>query len=434
MRGRLARGAVAGALSLAMTGLMAGVAAAGQASPASQASQAGREQPGMSQTARNTGPAGTGPASTARRAGDHVDAQRGLAAYEALQRNLYYPQYGLYHCDNTCTSDNHLGTLWPFTSAFAATGYLAAMPGAGHGLAAALSDRQRGLTAYYDPHEVDPAGQAQPPAFASEAEPPLGPGAATYYDDNAWVALDELYAYGVTHDPHDLAIAEGLFHFVVTGWDGSSSDPCPGGVFWEDAAGSARNTVSNGPNAEVGLLIYRATGQAYYLRWATRMYDWARGCLETPDGMYNDHINPDGTINTALWSYNQGTMIGAGALLYAITGSRSYLQQAEQTASASMSYYAGSKLYSQPDAFNAIYFRNLFYLAEFTHDQAYRQTAAAYAQTAWSQDRQPNGLISDPDPAGGEAMVNQTAPMAEIYALLAGSPPMPPIPNRGTGR
>jgi hypothetical protein len=394
--------AAAAALGLALTGAIAGTANASPARPAQPAAQAERL----------------------------IDAQRALLTYQALQQNLYLPQYHLYQCDS-CSSTNFYGTLWPFSNAFVATNYVAALNGADHKVVAGIPARQQGLTAYYYSDETGLEGQAQPPAYASEVEPPLGQGAATYYDDNAWVALDEMYAYGVTGDAKDLHIAENIFRFVTTGWDTATSGPCPGGVFWEDVAGSARNTVSNGPNAEVGLLLYQVTGQASYLHWATRMYDWARSCLENSDGMYNDHINPDGTINTALWSYNQGTMIGAGVLLYRITGDRAYLRQAEQTASASVSYYGtGNRLYSQPDVFNAIMFRNLFYLAQITGTQVYRQMAASYAQTAWTQDRQPDGLISDPDPTGGEAPVNQTAPMAEIYALLAGAPPlMPTVPG-----
>jgi hypothetical protein len=122
-------------------------------------------------------------------------------------------------------------------------------------------------------------------------------------------------------------------------------------------------------------------------------------------------------------------MIGAGALLYQITGNQAYLQQAEQTAAASVSYYGtDNRLYSQPDVFNEIMFRNMFYLAQITGNQSYQQMAASYAQTAWTQDRQSNGLINDPDPTGGEAPVNQTAPMAVIYGLLAGAPPLMPTP------
>ena len=118
-------------------------------------------------------------------------------------------------------------------------------------------------------------------------------------------------------------------------------------------------------------------------------------------------------------------MIGAGTLLYQITGDTSYLEQAEQTAAASVSYYSsGDNLYQQPDVFNAIFFRNLLALAKIDHDPGYARLAASYADTAWLQDRQPNGLFTDPDPSGGESLENQTAPMAEIYALLAQSPPV----------
>jgi hypothetical protein len=398
-RGRLAgvAGAVALslALSLALTGTIAGTASASSARPAAQSQQ-------------------------------QVNAARALLTYQALQKNLYLPQYHLYQCDS-CSTTNFYGTLWPFSNAFAATDYVAALSGADYQVAADIPAREQGLTHFYDSDETGPEGQAQPPGYASEVEPPLGAGAPTYFDDNAWTALDEMYAYGVTGDATDLRIAENIFRFVTTGWDTTASDACPGGVFWEDVAGSPRNTVSNGPNAEVGLLLYQVTRQASYLHWATKMYDWVRSCLENSDEMYNDHINPDGTINTALWSYNQGTMIGAGALLYRITGDRAYLQQAEQTAAASVSYYGtDDRLYGQPDVFNAIMFRNLFYLAQITGTQVYRQMAASYAETAWTKDRQSDGLISDPDPSGGEAPVNQTAPMAEIYALLAGAPPLMP--------
>ena len=143
------------------------------------------------------------------------------------------------------------------------------------------------------------------------------------------------------------------------------------------------------------------------------------------NGMYYDHLDDNGSVNTALWSYNQGTMIGAGALLYQITDDRTYLQQAEQTAAASVSYYSSdSNLYHQPDVFNSIFFRNLFALAKVNHDPSYARLAASYADTAWLQNRQSNGLFTDPDPTGGESLENQTAPMAEIYALLAQSPPV----------
>jgi Glycosyl hydrolase family 76 len=288
-----------------------------------------------------------------------------------------------------------------------------------------MEARDRGLMKYYDTQETTPTGQPQPPAFASGVRPPLDSDQPTYYDDNAWVGLDLMQEYGLIHQRSDLTRAEDVFHFVVSGWDTRTNVACPGGVFWEDVANSPRNTISNAPNAEVGLEIYQATHDPYYLQWAKRMYAWVRGCLMSADGMYYDHLDDNGSVQASLWSYNQGTMIGAGALLYRITGDRTYLNQAEQTATASVSYYGSDgNLYHQPDVFNAIFFRNLFELAKINHDPSYARMAASYADTAWLQNRQSTGLFSDPDATGGESLENQTAPMVEIYALLAQQPPV----------
>ncbi|MBV9795780.1 MAG: hypothetical protein JO016_17780 [Actinobacteria bacterium] len=351
-----------------------------------------------------------------------VDAQRAVATYQALQQNLYLPQDKLYKPSD---STQQFGYLWDDVNGWAATNYVAAIPGMGRRYFGDLQDRNQGALDYYDTQETNPAGQAQPPAYASGVLRPVDSHQPTYYDDNAWVGLDYLKEYQVNHQPSDLARAEGIFRFVVSGWDTRTTVACPGGVFWEDVANSSRNTVSNAPNAEVGLQLYQVTHDPYYLTWATRMYNWVRGCLLNPNGMYYDNLTDSGDVSTALWSYNQGTMIGAGTLLYQVTGNRTYLQQAEQTATASVSYYgAGRELYTQPDVFNAIFFRNLFALAAIDHDASYARLAASYADTAWLQDRQPDGLFNDPDADGGESPVNQTAPMAEIYALLAQRPPV----------
>jgi Glycosyl hydrolase family 76 len=352
-----------------------------------------------------------------------VDAQRAVATYRAMQENLYLPQDLLYQKSDPT---QNFGYLWDFVNPFAATDFMSAIPGIGARYRGAMEARDRGLTKYYDTQETSPTGQPQPPAFASGVRPPLDSDQPTYYDDNAWVGLDLMQEYSLIHQRSDLKRAEDVFHFVVSGWDTRTNVACPGGgVFWEDVADSPRNTISNAPNAEVGLEIYQATHDPYYLQWATRMYGWVRGCLMSADGMYYDHLDDSRSVQTSLWSYNQGTMIGAGVLLYRITGDRTYLNQAEQTAAASVSYYGSDdNLYHQPDVFNAIFFRNLFELAKINHDPSYARMAASYADTAWLQNRQSTGLFTDPDATGGESLENQTAPMVEIYALLAQKPPV----------
>jgi hypothetical protein len=112
-------------------------------------------------------------------------------------------------------------------------------------------------------------------------------------------------------------------------------------------------------------------------------------------------------------------MIGAGVLLHRTTGDESYLAQATVTAAASVGRFSLPVLLSQDAAFNAVFFRNLFLLDQLSPDPGYRRLALAYADEMWAghRDRR-TGLFG-----GGHSALNNSAPLVEIYALLAGAPP-----------
>jgi hypothetical protein len=351
-----------------------------------------------------------------------TDEQDAVASYQALQNELYEPSVRLYQGlpSNTC---DPYSCLWPFTNATAGTDFLDGIPGESTTYRPDVKARHDGLLAYADRNERNPSGKKQPRAFESAVAPPAGPGGNTFYDDNAWTALDLLNGYRLTGDRSDLTLAKDTFKFVVTGWDRSTTDGCPGGVFWEDVSGSQRNTTANAANAEVGLELYQLTKDPADLTWALRMYQWVNTCLGSPSGLYYDHVNPDGSVNTTIWSYNQGAMIGAGALLFQITATASYLTAAETTAAAAVSYFGtGSTLEGQGPAFNAIYFRDLFVLDQIQPDSAYLAEAQAYATFMWTQRSPTTGLFLQNGNTNG---VNGTAPMVEIYAILAGATPRP---------
>jgi len=349
-----------------------------------------------------------------------TDEQEAVASYQALQRNFYEPLAKLYKGlpSNSC---DPYSCLWPFTNAMAGTEFLYGSPG-GSSYASDVTARLIGLLAYGDLNEISPSGARQPWALESAVAPPEGPGGSTYYDDNAWSALDLLDGYQLTGNPTDLTLAQEMFNFIASGWDTSETDGCPGGVFWEDVSGSQRNTTANAGGAEVGLELYQLTKDSSDLSWATRMYDWVNSCLAAPDGLYYDHVNPGGSVNTTIWSYNQGTMVGAGVLLYQITSSSSYLTAAESTAASAVSYFGtGTALQDQGPAFNAIYFRDLFLLGQVQPNSAYSTEAQAYATSMWTQ-RASSGLFLQNGQTNG---VDGTAPMVEIYSLLAGSAARP---------
>jgi hypothetical protein len=341
-----------------------------------------------------------------------------VSTYNALQQNYYVSGTSLYRgLPNTCGGT--YSCLWPFTNATAGTIFLYGTPN-GSRYSSDTTARQAGLARYANPSEVSPTGLPQPAAYQSAVAPPLGSGGSTFYDDNAWVGLNLIHAYVLTSNSSYLTLAQNQFNFALSGWDTSATDTCPGGVFWEDVAGSQRNATANAATAELGLELNRLTGNASDLVWATNMYQWVVSCLGTSNGLYNDHVNPNGTLNTTVWSYNQGVMVGAGVLLYKATGSNAYLSQAQQTAAAAVAHFGtGTTLINQGTAFNAIYFRNLFVLNQVAPNSAYASEAQSFASYMWTQRQAGTGLFN---PQYG---VNGTAPMVEIYSLLAGSPTSP---------
>jgi hypothetical protein len=338
-----------------------------------------------------------------------VDAKRAAASYKALQRFYYVPQYKVYE-------GNPYAYTWPFSQALSATVALAGVPKLGPHYSSDVGDRIQGLEHYFD-------DSSNPPGYDGQARPPLGKGGDQYYDDNEWIGLALLRRWQETHSPPLLARAQTIFKLVGSGWDPDQAHPCPGGVFFNNSPKNTdRNTVTNAPGALLGAELYAATGNLDDLLWSIQMYDWVRNCLAGPDGLYLDHIRFDGRLDETTWSYNQGTMIGAGVLLYRVTGNRTYLAQAKQLADAALPRFSGGRLLSADRSFFlAIYFENLLVLDATRPDKRYRTTIQAFADSAWRKVRNKStGLFPFPQERNVEVL-NQAA-MIRIYSDLARNP------------
>ena len=183
--------------------------------------------------------------------------------------------------------------------------------------------------------------------------------------------------------------------------------PNPGGVFWVEQGRGAgatnhdRNTVSNAPNAELGLHLTELRDRPLTSPGsigAEGMYEWVLATLDASrdsdlpgTGLFWDKLRGDGTLDKALWSYNQGSMIGANVLLARRGGSSraEYLGRAEAIARKALAYFGRDGYERQPAAFNAIYFRNLLLLHAATGDAALRaeilETLRRYTDHAWYQ-------------------------------------------------
>lgn len=370
--------------------------------------------------ALSAGTASAAPAHTRGR-----EAQRAVAAYQALQRYLYVADgSSLYHERYPVQSgDNAYSYEWPFSQAHVATLDLTGMPG-GHAFAADLADRARGQERYWHAE----GGTTGLPGYDSYARAPYGGGGDMFYDDNEWVGLAKVQQYLMTGDHAALARAKQIFALVESGWDSDATHPDPGGVFWTQATWSHdRNTVSNMPGAELGLRLYQVTHDRAYLDWSLRMYDWTNRYLLSPDGLYWDHVDLEGNVNTVYWSYNQGVPVGVNVLLYKATHDRTYLRRAETVASAAYEYFVtGGRLAEQPIFFDSIFFKNLLLLESVTGGHRYRDAMRAYADSVWQDHRDASTGLVHLDADGSTEAIQQAA-LVQLYAVLAWPPSRVPV-------
>jgi hypothetical protein len=384
--------------------------ASASAKRAHGASSGGAQAPGSAPTAG--APAKKGAKS--KRPKLHGNPARALVAFEAMQRYYYVKGSGLYEGEP-------FSYLWPFSQALAATVSVANIPHLGVSLSHELTSRLIGLDQYLD---ADNGGAAEGTytstlgAFDGEVVPPAGPGGTKYYDDNDWVGIELMRLYELTHSAVALGGAQEIMAFEMAGWEGGAEYTCPGGIPFSNALeNNQRNTVTTAPAAELAVQLYRATGQAQYLTFAESAYAWVRECLLESNYLYADHIGRKGAVEPALWSYNQGSMIGAGTLLYQATGNASYLAQARETAQAALAYFDNERLGSEIPFFVSVYFRNLLYLDSVTHEPPGPTIAQNYVNYMWQELRTSHDVFLFGSPPTGQLLVQ--AAVVQIYALLS---------------
>jgi hypothetical protein len=342
----------------------------------------------------------------AHRAG--VDKHRAIATYRAMQGAYYQRREGLYKLGRHKRAP--YANAWPYGQAVAATISLAELPGLRRTYRKDVRARLRGLEEYAD-------RDAPPPAdYLSKVGPPHGPGGERYNDDNAWFGIELVRAHHVIRMP-TLNKARRVFDKINSTWDSRTNVRCPGGIPQAPSVNGDRNTVSNAPAAELGVQLFFRTHNPAFLQAAERMYDWVRGCLLTPDGLYADHVDRHDQIDPTKWTYNQGTMIGAGVMLYQATHDSSYLDQAKSTAETALRYYGPVRLKSQPLYFHAIYIRNLLLLGSATRDRRYRHFAERFAAHQWNHRRDRHSGLFKGHPRGQGQLLDQAA-MVQIHALL----------------
>jgi hypothetical protein len=153
-----------------------------------------------------------------------------------------------------------------------------------------------------------------------------------FYDDNAWLGLAFLQRNAFSGGTRSRMRAREISDFVQGGLD-----PDTGGIKW-DEDGPTYNACSTG----AGALLHARLGNPI---------DASLGFLadlRNQDGLVQDHVRADGSIEPSVYSYNQGLLI-----LAALAGGRQAL--AQEAAEAGEAHFTSQRLWKQPLAFNAIY-------------------------------------------------------------------------------
>ncbi len=258
-------------------------------------------------------------------------------------------------------------TCWPFSQVMHA--YALSDPVSGPARFPGLA---RGLRGYRDPEAGfrDSVGRGK-----------------RYYDDNAWLGLAFLQRNAFSGGTRSRQRAQEISDFVQTGLD-----PETGGIKW-DEDGPTYNACSTG----AGALLHARLGNRIdaSLNFLTH--------LRTSEGLVQDHVRADGSIEPSVYSYNQGLLI-----LAALAAGETAL--AQETSEAGEAHFTSQRLWKQPVAFNAIYAKAQLRLGR-------KAAISEYADSLEESGRDEDGWFTQ---AGryDDGRVLDTAAALQIFTLL----------------
>ncbi len=203
-----------------------------------------------------------------------------------------------------------------------------------------------------------------------------------YYDDNAWIGLDFVQLHLATGDEGHLADAARVLSFVRQGLRDD------GGVYWVERPAESIHTCSTAPVGELAARLHLLTGDDEAGAVAERTSGYLHAHLRRSDALYRDNVRVDGSVDEAVYSYNQGTPVGLDVLRFRIDGDGTHLERAHETAAAALAHLAREdRLWQQAPCFNAIFFRNLLALDAVDPHPGVRPALADYCERLWHEAR-----------------------------------------------
>ncbi len=147
-----------------------------------------------------------------------------------------------------------------------------------------------------------------------------------FNDDIMWWTIACARAYRLTQDERYLKKAQSEFDRV---YSKEVDTTLGGGMWWKDNPHGSKNACVNGPAAITAMELSFILKDESYAKKARDLYRWERDKLFDPDtGAVYDNLNTRGRVSRWLFTYNQGTFIGAALRLYRGTQDQQYLEDA----------------------------------------------------------------------------------------------------------
>lgn len=229
-----------------------------------------------------------------------------------------------------------------------------------------------------------------------------------YLDDTGWWGLAGVDAYDLTGDSRYLSTARADADHMFANWNST----CGGGVRWS-TNGNYKNAITNELFLQLTAALHnRIPGDTTYLTRAKNEWNWFKGSgMINGDRMINDGLS-DSCANNGqpTWTYNQGVVLGGLTELNKATGEASLLDTARSLAGASTVKLQSGGVLREPGegdgctgdgpSFKGAYVRGLGKLSTQLSDHPYAGTLSAWADSAYTHDRNALGQYG-PHWAGG---------------------------------
>ncbi|MFA7584157.1 MAG: glycoside hydrolase family 76 protein [Proteiniphilum sp.] len=227
-----------------------------------------------------------------------------------------------------------------------------------------------------------------------------------FYDDMEWNALALLRAWKATGDVRYKNASLELWGYIKQGWN----DQAEGGITWKKGMEYSKNACSNGPAAILAARLYQEFGNTEDREWAVKIYNWLKTTLvNTNNGMVYDNIDARTGVIKKEWifTYNQGTYIGAAVELHKIFNEKAYLNDAVLAADYTISSLVDNSILKSEGTGDGGLFKGIFvrYFTQLIQQERldaaaqkrYLQFMKLNAETLWNQGTQKPGTFFGPN-------------------------------------